>query len=121
MKKILVVDDEEHIRKLLMDELGDEGHEIITASDGIEALSLLKDGHVHPELIILDLRMPNMDGLETMGHIIKSRINIPVIIYSAFSGYKEDALAMAAEAYIVKSHDLTELKQTIRRFDNSTG
>lgn len=116
MKKILVIDDEERIQKLLTVELGDEGHEIITASNGIEALSLLNDDHIQPDLIILDLRMPMMDGFDTMGHILKSRINIPVIIYSAFSGYKEDVMAMAASAYVVKSHDLTELKETIKRF-----
>ncbi len=115
MKKILVVDDEERIQRLLMDELGDEGHEIITASNGIEALSLLNDDHIQPDLIILDLRMPVMDGLETMGHILKSRINIPVIIYSAFTGYREDVMAMAASAYVVKSHDVNELKRTVER------
>lgn len=115
MKKILVVDDEERIQRLLMDELGDEGHEITTASNGIESLSLLNDGRTQPDLIILDLRMPLMDGLETMGRLLKSRINIPVIIYSAFRGYKEDVMAMAASAYVVKSHDLKELKQTVKR------
>jgi two-component system response regulator (stage 0 sporulation protein F) len=114
MKKILVVEDDERLQKLLRDEIIEEGYEVLIASDGKEALSMLKDMGEQPDLIILDLRMPKMDGLETMGHMLKSRVNAPVIIHSAYTSYKEDALAMAADAYIVKSHDLTELKAKIR-------
>lgn len=114
MKKILVVEDDELLQKLLRDEIIEEGYEVLIASDGKEALSMLKDMGAQPDLIILDLRMPKMDGLETMGHMLKSRVNAPVIIHSAYTSYKEDALAMAADAYIVKSHDLTELKAKIR-------
>jgi two-component system response regulator (stage 0 sporulation protein F) len=114
MKKILVVEDDERLQKLLRDEIIEEGYEVLIASDGKEALSMLKDMGAQPDLIILDLRMPKMDGLETMGHMLKSRVNAPVIIHSAYTSYKEDALAMAADAYIVKSHDLTELKAKIR-------
>jgi len=114
MKKILVVEDDERLQKLLRDEIIEEGYEVLIASDGKEALSMLKDMGEQPDLIILDLRMPKMDGLETMGHMLKSRVNAPIIIHSAYTSYKEDALAMAADAYIVKSHDLTELKAKIR-------
>ena len=113
MKKLLVIEDDVRLQKLLTDELGEEGYAIVVASDGKEALSLIKDGRVNPDLIILDLRMPRMDGLETMGHMLKSRVNVPIIIHTAYSSYREDALAMAADAYVVKSHDLSELKHKI--------
>ncbi|MRR38729.1 response regulator, partial [bacterium] len=72
------------------------------------------DGGAELDLIILDLRMPKMDGFETMGHIIKSRQNTPVIIHTAYSSYRDDVMVMAADAYIEKSHDLTKLKEMIK-------
>jgi two-component system, response regulator, stage 0 sporulation protein F len=113
MKKILVIEDDTRLQKLLTDELSDEGYEITVAGDGKEALNLLKEDDVLPDLIILDLRMPRMDGMETMGHLLKGRVNVPVIIHSAYASYKEDPLALAADAYVIKSHDLTELKNKI--------
>lgn len=113
MKKILVIEDDVRLQKLLTDELGEEGYAIEVASDGKAALALLKDAQLNPDLIILDLRMPKMDGLETMGHMLKARVNAPIIIHSAYSSYREDVLAMAADAYVVKSHDLSELKHKI--------
>lgn len=113
-KKILLIEDDERLQKLLESELGDEGYEAFIAAEGKEALDILKNQEYKPDLIILDLRMPKMDGLETMGHMIKSHLNVPVIIHSAYSSYKDDAMALAADAYVVKSHDLTELKATIK-------
>jgi DNA-binding response OmpR family regulator len=78
-------------------------------------LSILnKKDNIRPDLIILDLRMPKMDGFETMGHILKSRQETPVIIHTAYSSYKNDVMVMAADAYVEKSHDLTKLKDVIR-------
>ncbi len=114
MKKILLVEDDKHLRLLIEEELAEVGYKVMTASDGVEAMSLIQaGGDMEPDLIILDIRMPRMDGLETMGHILKSRIDSPIIIHSAYSGYKEHPLTIAADAYIVKSHDLTTLKTVI--------
>lgn len=114
MKKILLVEDDKHLRFLIEEELAEVGYKVMTASDGVEAMSLIQaGGDMEPDLIILDIRMPRMDGLETMGHILKSRIDSPIIIHSAYSGYKEHPLTIAADAYIVKSHDLTTLKTVI--------
>lgn len=114
MKKILLVEDDKHLRFLIEEELAEVGYKVMTASDGVEAMSLIQaGGDMEPDLIILDIRMPRMDGLETMGHILKSRIDSPIIIHSAYSGYKENPLTIAADAYIVKSHDLTTLKTII--------
>jgi CheY-like chemotaxis protein len=113
MKRILVIEDDKNIRELLRQELNDEGYSIVLASNGKEALSALTDEQEKPDLIILDLRMPQMDGFETMGHLLKSKQETPVVIHTAYPSYKDDALAMAADAFVVKSHDLTKLKNVI--------
>ena len=114
MKRILLVEDDEHIQFLIREELVENGYEVIIASDGVEAMSILQaEGAPSPDLIILDIRMPKMDGFETMGHILKSKIDSPIIIHSAYSGYKNHPLTMAADAYVVKSHNFTQLNEAI--------
>jgi len=114
MKRILLVEDDEHIQFLIREELAENGYEVTIASDGAEAMKMLQaEGASSPDLIILDIRMPRMDGFETMGHILKSKIDSPIIIHSAYSGYKNHPLTMAADAYVVKSHNFTVLKETI--------
>jgi len=112
MKNILIVDDDERIRQLLLEELGDEGFQVSTARNGHEALSRLA-GPEKPDLIILDLRMPGMNGLDTIGFLLKLKMGFPMIIYSAYGSYANDSLAMAADAYVVKSSDLSELKNRV--------
>ena len=109
------MEDDKNVRRLLTEELNDDGYAISAAADGKEALSMLKKkDNEKPDLIILDLRMPKMDGFETMGHILKSRQDTPVIIHTAYSSYKNDVMVMAADAYVEKSHDLTKLKGVIK-------
>ena len=110
-----MVEDDENIQKLLSEELNDNGYFISVASNGKEALTILKkkDG-MKPDLIILDLRMPSMNGFETMGHLLKSRQNIPVVIHTAYSSYRSDVMVMAADAYVEKSHDLKKLKDVLK-------
>jgi two-component system, response regulator, stage 0 sporulation protein F len=113
MKRILLVDDDVRIQRLLAEELEEDGYRISTARNGKDALSLLTTDSERPDLVILDLRMPKMNGLETIGLMLKLKLNIPVIIFSAYSSYRNDSLAMAADAYVVKSSDLSELKVKI--------
>jgi DNA-binding response OmpR family regulator len=113
MKRILLVDDDIRIQRLLREELKDDGYQVSTASNGKDALSLLTTDPERPDLVILDLRMPKMDGLETIGLMLKLKLNLPVIIFSAYSSYRNDPLSMAADAYVVKSSDLSELKARI--------
>jgi CheY-like chemotaxis protein len=114
MKKILLVEDDRHLQLLIAEELRDEGYEVMTASNGGEALSLLFErGLEAPDLIIMDIRMPRMDGIDAMGHILKSRLDVPVVIHSAYMSYRDNAVARTADAYIIKSHDLSRLKQTV--------
>jgi len=110
-----LVEDDKNVQKLLREELNDNGYSISVASNGKEALSILKKkDDMKPDLIILDLRMPTMNGFETMGHILKSRQNTPVVIHTAYSSYRNDVMVMAADAYVEKSHDLKKLKNVIR-------
>ncbi len=111
-KKIMVVDDEENIRFLYKEELSDEGYDVILASSGKEALDLLKTSR--PDLITLDIKMPGMDGIETLRKIKEIDKDIPVILCTAYGQYKQDFSSWASDAYVVKSADLTELKDIIR-------
>ena len=112
MATLLIVDDEVHQRMLYQEELSEEGYEIMLASNGREAIEKIVE--VPPDLIVLDIRMPVMDGLEALGKIIGKERNIPVIIHSAYSSYKDDFMSWAADDFVVKSADLTELKRKIR-------
>jgi DNA-binding response OmpR family regulator len=116
MKRILVVDDEENIRELYRDELIEEGFEVLTASNGAEALSALESIKGDVNLVMLDIRMPGMSGLETLGRIKELYKSVPVILLSAYDTYKQDFTSWAAEDYIVKSSDLKELKEKIGRY-----
>ncbi len=111
-EKILLVDDEENILHLYDQELRDEGYTTVLAHDGKECLE--KINKESPDLIVLDIRMPKMDGLEAIGNIIDKNKKIPIIINSAYSNYKDDFMSWAAEAYVVKSYNLDELKNTIK-------
>jgi CheY-like chemotaxis protein len=113
MKKILIVDDEESIRFLYKEELEDEGFEVELANNGEEALEKLP--LFKPDLITLDIKMPVMDGIETLKRIREIERRLPVILCSAYGEYKQDLTTWASDAYVVKCADLTELKTTIRR------
>jgi len=113
MKKILVVDDEESIRFLYKEELEEEGFIVELAQNGKEALEKLP--LFKPDLITLDIKMPVMDGMETLKRIREVERQLPVILCSAYGDYKQDLTTWASDAYIVKCADLTDLKTTIRK------
>lgn len=114
MKRILVVDDEENIRMLYQEELQEEGYEVVLASNGIEAMETLASKGSF-DLVTLDIRMPGMDGINTVREIKQRYRKIPVILVTAYGEYKQDFSTWASDAYIVKSADLSELKATIKR------
>jgi len=69
-----------------------------------------------PDLVVLDIVMPKMDGMEALGRIIGKDKSIPVILHTSHPGYQEDFMSWAADAYLVKSADLSELKAKIKEF-----
>ena len=112
MKTILVVEDDKNQLLLYEQELSYEGYNIITAKDGLEAIKKVKEQL--PDLIVLDINMPKMDGIEAMGKILSEHKKIPIIINTAYSSYKDDFMSWSANAYVIKSSDLKELKDKIR-------
>ncbi len=112
MNKILCVDDEPALLRVYKEELSEEGYEVILAQDGKEALALLSEENAH--VVILDIRMPQMDGLEALVALLGKNRTIPVILHTAYPEYKENLITWGAEAFVMKSDDLSELKQTIR-------
>ncbi len=113
MKKILVVDDEESIRMLYKMELEDEGYNVEIARDGRECLDRF-DTFV-PDLITLDLKMPGMDGIEVLNRIREKDMDVPIVLLTAYSEFKQDLSTWASNAYVVKSSDLKELKGVIKK------
>jgi DNA-binding response OmpR family regulator len=111
MTHLLVVDDDEDIARLYEEELSDDGYEVTLASSGRAALQSIEDKR--PDLVILDISMPDMDGIEALGKIMGKDKTIPVILNTAYSSYKDDFMTWSADAYVVKSGDLTELKERI--------
>lgn len=118
MAKILIVDDEEHIRMLYKVELEDEGYNVITAADGHKLLERIENEK--PELIVLDIKMAGYNGLDLLQEVRNRFYNLPVILCSAYDSFKRDIKSIAADFYVVKSSDLSELKQTIARALEST-
>jgi len=113
MSRLLVVDDEANIRLLYSAELTDEGYEVETAATIAEALEKLAQKSF--DLVLLDIKLKNESGIELLQKIVKERHDMPVILCSAFSSYKDDFSAWLADSYVVKSGDLTELKEEVRR------
>jgi CheY-like chemotaxis protein len=111
-KKILVVEDEEGLRLLYKEELEAEGYEVLTAQNGREAIQQLEEGK--PDLIILDIVMPVMDGMEALGRIVGKERKIPIILNTSYPGYRRDFMSWAADAYVTKSTDLGKLKDKVR-------
>lgn len=113
MKKILLVDDEEGIQMLYREELEDDGYEVISAYTGEEGLQKFKD--VSPDLVILDIQMPGMNGIETLRQMKMINPELPVILSSAYNEYKQDLGAWASDEYVVKSSDIKDLKEAVRK------
>lgn len=111
-KKILVVDDEVNQGLLYEQELTDEGYDVDVANSGEKALNMVKEKIY--DLVVLDIGMPYMDGLETLGKMLSMDNRLPVILNTAYPSYKDNFMSWAADAYVVKSSDLTELKEKIR-------
>lgn len=109
---ILLVEDDVNQRALFEEELCDEGYRVVTAGDGREALSIASQHK--PDLVVMDVNMPVMDGLDTMARLLEADRHVPVIIHTAYASYRESFSSWSADAYIVKNSDLTELKNTVR-------
>lgn len=111
-KKVLIVDDEEGIRLLYKEELEDEGLETTCVASGEEALKVLESDRI--DLVLLDIKMPGMDGVEVLRKVKEKWKDMPVVLCTAYPHYKQDFGTWASDAYVVKSSDLRELKETVK-------
>ena len=112
METVLCVDDSLSILRLYCDELSEEGYKVILAKDGQEGL--MKFGKESPDVVVMDIRMPVMDGIQTVTAMLGKDRQAKVIFNTAYLQYKENFMTWGAEAYLIKSSNLTELKQKIR-------
>ncbi|OEU45233.1 MAG: hypothetical protein BBJ60_11535 [Desulfobacterales bacterium S7086C20] len=110
-RKILIVDDEDILCRLYSLELSDWGYEVVTTTDGVHAMEAIQ--RYKPDVVVLDIRVGDCDGLELLQTIRNRYYNTPVILHSAYSHYKYDPRSIAADYYVVKRSDLTELKARI--------
>jgi len=113
MTRILIVDDEENIRLMFKEEFEDEGYEVEVAWNGEEGLAKLFE--FQPDLITLDIKMPVLDGIETLRLIRELTSELPVILVSAYGELLQDLSTWAADAYVVKCADVSELKATLKQ------
>ena len=112
MKKVLCVDDDPNILELYKDELSEEGYHVILASNGKEALRKFESEKFH--VVVMDIRMPQMDGIETLVAMLGKDRQASVILNTVYLQYRDNFMTWGAEAYVVKSSDLSELKKKIR-------
>jgi CheY-like chemotaxis protein len=112
MSTILHVEDENSVRFLYKEVFEELGHRVIPAASGEEALKMLKGQR--PDIIILDLKMPGMGGKAFLEKFQKMKLRIPVVISTAYPYMQGDPSALGADAYIVKSGDMTELVDKVQ-------
>lgn len=113
MKKVLIVEDDEMQRMLYEAEISEMGYQVLLAKDGDEALQEVRQKK--PDIVILDLILPRMHGIDVLRKALSIDPNLPVIIHTACSHFKSNFMSWAAEKYIVKSSDLSELRSAIDR------
>jgi CheY-like chemotaxis protein len=111
MSKILVIEDEKNLRQLYKQDLELDGHTVVTAKSAEEGLKKVETEC--PDLVVLDIRMPGMDGLEAMGRILDQHPSIPVLLNSAYSSYQDSFLSWGADAYVIKSSDTAPLRREV--------
>ena len=113
MKKILVVDDEKPISDIIKFNMVKEGYEVVTAFDGREALEMFEAEH--PDILILDLMLPEMDGLE-VARTIRKTSNVPIIVLSAKDSEfdKVIGLEIGADDYMTKPFSNRELQARVK-------
>ena len=113
MARILLIDDEKHIRTLYTEELAEVGHQITTAASGRNLLK--KIALLQPEVVVLDIKIGDYDGLELLQDIRNRHHSLPIILSSSYDLFKDDPRSIAADYYVVKSFDRSELKIAIQR------
>ncbi|HHE46814.1 MAG TPA: sigma-54-dependent Fis family transcriptional regulator [Bacteroidetes bacterium] len=113
---ILVVDDDKPVRDLLQELLDGEGHEVITAGNGRDALAEMK--RHKPDLVFLDINMPEMSGLSVLSEMKRQSLDMPVIVITGYSTLDNaiQAIRSGAKEFITKPFDLPKIRILTRRY-----
>jgi len=112
MDRILIVDDEEPIRILYKDELSEEGYRVFTLGDASRLLEVIEQRR--PNLVVLDIKLGEHNGLDLLQEIRNTNYEMPVILSTAYSRFRYDQRSISADYYVVKHSNLKELKTKIR-------
>ena len=112
MRKILIIDDEPGICLLYKEELTEEGYDIVSSNTCCGIIKVI--AKQKPDLIILDIKIGDANSLDVLQDIRNDYKEIPVILCTAYPAFKYDLKSIAADDYVIKSHDLTELKAKIK-------
>jgi DNA-binding response OmpR family regulator len=115
-RRILLVDDEQEQLSLYEQALREEGYLVLCARNGKEALRCLEASPF--DLVILDVVMPVMDGIEALGKIVSRYRKMPIILHSSYPHYHTDFMTWLADAFVVKSSDLSVLMETVKALLN---
>ena len=110
MVALLVVDEQVNTRLLYKDEFEEEGYEVSVAETTEEAMEKIHQSA--PDIITLDLKIPGTQGIEFLRKV-KEESGIPVVLCSAYAGYKNDSRVGMCDAFVVQSADFTELKMIV--------
>ena len=97
---VLIVENDASQSLLYTEVLREEGYEVWQATEGLEALRMVKERR--PDVVVLDMGMPGMDGLEILSRLLGVDRSLPVIIYTAYSGYQNSFLSWLAQEYLLK-------------------
>ena len=119
MQTVLVVEDDPNQWLLYEEELSYEGYRVLHAECGREALQMVREAHFH--CVVLDLNLPDMEGTEVLGKMVEWNVDLPVVINTAYAAYEDKAITRVANAYVVKSSDLTELKARVKEALDKAG
>lgn len=113
LHRILIVDDEPGIRLLLEEVFRDDRYQVICAASGEEALARWEEWE--PDLVLLDMKMPGMDGLTVLRRMAGEKLQVPVIIMTAYGELPvvEEALNQGARGYVTKPFDVLELRRMV--------
>ena len=113
--KILIVDDQKGVRRLLEELFKKEGWEVRSAGDGLEAIQKVEE--LVPDLILMDVKMPNMNGLEATHEIMERNSGIPIIMMTAYGEIEvvKQALDAGVKRCISKPFDIMELRDMVNK------
>lgn len=118
-KSILIIDDQKGIRTLLAEVFRREGHEIMLASNGLEALSKIEN--IQPDCVLLDMQMPGMNGLDVLRVLKEERLSVPVIMMTGNNDDKliNEALQLGAKDFFQKPFDIYKVRDAVHeQFNN---